>query len=354
MIEVLDLWKKLGEFSLREINLEIEDKEYFVIIGPTGAGKTMFLECIAGFLEPDRGEIKIDGKKINGLPPEKRGVGFVYQDYSLFPHMTVFENIAFGLRLRKMKNSEINSKVEEIMELLRISPLAERYPSTLSGGEKQRVALARALVIEPKILLLDEPLSALDPETQIRLRRELTRIHEELEITTLHVTHNQEEAIELADKLAVINQGKIEQIGSAEEIFFTPKNIFVARFVGMENIFNAKLEKIDYSKRKAICKVENSDIKLEINEIPEKENFKIGIRPEDIVIIREDKVNLLKGRIRYIINKGGALKRISVKVEDLEFIIDAPRHIVEKMNLNEGDEILISPKEEKIRIVEHG
>jgi len=153
MIEVLDLWKKLGEFSLREINLKIEDKEYFVIIGPTGAGKTIFLECIAGFLEPDRGEIKIDGKKINGLPPEKRGLGFVYQDYSLFPHMTVFENIAFGLRLRKMKNSEINSKVEEMMELLRISPLAERYPSTLSGGEKQRVALARALVIEPKILL---------------------------------------------------------------------------------------------------------------------------------------------------------------------------------------------------------
>ena len=248
-MEIKSLWVELEEFRLCDINLEIAAGEYFVVLGPTGAGKTVLLETIAGLHRPRRGRILLAGEDITHAPPERRGIGFVYQDYALFPHLSVAGNIAFGLRLRGMGRGEIEKRVAAIGRLLGIEHLLHRMPGTLSGGEAQRVALARALVIEPRLLLLDEPLSALDPETREGLQRELGRIHRELGTTTIHVTHDFEEAVALGDRIAVLREdrldeglreGRIVQVGRPEEIFRRPASEFVARFVGVRNIFRGQ------------------------------------------------------------------------------------------------------------------
>jgi len=237
MIKIEDLsrdWKE--EFKLTSIELQVEDGEYFVILGPSGSGKTMLLETIAGMWDPDSGKIYMDNKDVTHLPPEQRGVGFVYQDYMLFPHKTVFENIAFGLKLRKVSKEEIKTQVDEMMKLFGISSLANRLPRTLSGGEQQRTALARALIIYPKVLLLDEPLSALDKKTSDELIKQLKEVHRKFDITIIHVTHNFDEALMLADRIAIMKNGTISQVGDSVEIFRHPADKFVADFVGVENI----------------------------------------------------------------------------------------------------------------------
>lgn len=232
MISIKGLSRDWGhEFSLKKIDLKIEKNEYFVLLGPTAAGKTLLLELIAGFYAPDRGEIWIDGVRATHLPPEKRRVGFVYQDYALFPHMTVRDNVEFGLRLKGRLDAEKRAK--ELMEKFGVSYLAERKPNTLSGGEKQRVAIARALAIDPEVLLLDEPLSALDRRTQEQTRAELKRVQEETGITAVHVTHNQAEAILLADRIGLMMEGELVQVGTAEEVFTRPATRKVAEFLGV-------------------------------------------------------------------------------------------------------------------------
>ncbi|MCD6133364.1 MAG: ATP-binding cassette domain-containing protein, partial [Deltaproteobacteria bacterium] len=204
MIEIENISKNLGEFFLRDISFDIKDGEYFMILGPTGAGKTILLETIAGIYRPDKGRILMAGKDITYVPPKDRNISMVYQDYMLFPHLNVEQNVAFGLRLRKTPKEIIKDKVEKSSKLLNIYHLLHRYPGTLSGGEKQRVAIARAMVIEPYALLLDEPLSALDMQTRDRLRQELKRIHSITKTTIVHVTHNFEEVFSLADRVAVM------------------------------------------------------------------------------------------------------------------------------------------------------
>ncbi|RLG70326.1 MAG: hypothetical protein DRO11_06430, partial [Methanobacteriota archaeon] len=208
-LQIEDLWVDLAEFRLCEVNLDIAAGEYFVILGPTGAGKTVLLETIAGLHRPLRGRIVLAGQDITHAPPERRNIGFVYQDYALFPHLNVAQNIAFGLKLRGMGRSDVEERVAAISELLRIQHLLHRMPEALSGGEAQRVALARALVIEPELLLLDEPLSALDPETREALQQELGQIHQKLGTTTIHVTHNFEEAVALGDRIAVLREKRV-------------------------------------------------------------------------------------------------------------------------------------------------
>jgi len=205
-VEIRGLWVDLEGFRLCDINLDIAVGEYFIVLGPTGAGKTILLETIAGLHQPRRGHILLDGVDITHTPPERRGIGFVYQDYALFPHLTVSGNIAFGLGLQGMGQSDIEKRVAAISQLLGIEHLLHRLPETLSGGEAQRVALARALVVEPRLLLLDEPLSALDPEAREALQRELGRIHRKLGTTTVHVTHDFEEAVALGDRIAVLRE----------------------------------------------------------------------------------------------------------------------------------------------------
>jgi ABC-type Fe3+/spermidine/putrescine transport system ATPase subunit len=232
----------LGNFRLEEICLHIQPGTYLALLGPTGTGKTVLLETIAGVYRPTRGHIYIKDREVTGLAPEARHLGIVYQDYALFPHLTVFQNIAFGLRLRGMPEGRIAGVVQEMARFLDIAPLLKRRPARLSGGERQRVALARALVLEPYALLLDEPLGALDRAIRVRIQNELKRIHRELGVTILHITHDLEEAFLLADRLAVMKDGRILQEGPPEEVCRQPRNRHAAELVGVENMIVATVD----------------------------------------------------------------------------------------------------------------
>lgn len=239
MIRLINVSLAVGAFALHSINLEIERGEYFILLGPTGAGKTKLLEIIAGLQVPSTGEVWLGGENVTERPPEHRRVGFMYQDYLLFPHLTVRKNIAFGLRGRPQ--AQIQTKIAELARQFKIEHLLDRRVLGLSGGEQQRIALARALAPDRSVLLLDEPLSALDPQNRRTMRRELCALHKQLGMTTLHVTHDFEEAMVLADRLAVIRAGEIVQVGPPEVVFRRPKSTFVANFFGVENLFKGKI-----------------------------------------------------------------------------------------------------------------
>lgn len=236
MLKLKSIAKKLGDYKMPGTSMEIRDGEYMVLVGPSGVGKSVLLDIIAGLIRPDSGRIHWDHEEITFLPPEKRGFSVVYQDYVLFPHMTVQENVLYGLKAKRVDARKKASRLESLSELLNIHDLLKRKPDTLSGGEQQRVALARALASEPKLLLLDEPLSALDVNARMRLRRELKRVNRELNISVLHVTHDPEEAIILADRVCVMLDNRIRQIGTHSEIFLNPTDPDVSRFLGRKNI----------------------------------------------------------------------------------------------------------------------
>ncbi len=280
MIEIENLSRNWKEFSLN-IDLYIEEGEYFVILGPTASGKTLLLELIAGFYHPDSGSIAIGKTDVADLLPEQRKIGFVYQDYSIFPHLNVEENIEFGLKLKKTPRDERRRRVQEIMDLLSISHLSHRYSLTLSGGEQQRVALARAIVVDPAILLLDEPLSALDNQTQNMLRDELKRIHHEAGLTTIHVTHDQTEAAMLADRIAVMIRGRIVQAGTPEEIFNSPANAEIAEFVGTENILAGTVA----SNEGGLATIEvGAHVVGAVSKYSAGEHVRVCLRPEDVFV----------------------------------------------------------------------
>jgi len=226
----------LAEFTVRDISLDIRPNEYFIILGPTGSGKTVLLETIAGIHTPDSGKIFLGDQEITGTEPRSRNIGMVYQDYMLFPHLTVKNNVSFGLRQRKVPLHEQDTLIREICRLLEIQHLIERYPCTLSGGEQQRVALARALVLKPRILLLDEPMSALDRRTRERMRMELSRIRRLTGTTIVQITHHFDDAFALADRIAIMREGQIVQVGKTSEVFLHPSDTFVAEFLGIGNI----------------------------------------------------------------------------------------------------------------------
>ncbi len=244
MIQIEKLNIHLGEFDLRDIHLRINEGEYFVLLGPTGAGKSVLLECIAGINKPDSGGIRINGRDVVGCYPEERNIGYVPQDYALFPNMTVRQNLGYGLKARKINPSEIRTRVESMMEKLGVAPLQNRLPLFLSGGEKQRVALGRALITQPNILLLDEPLSALDENLRSQLAGELRRIQQDSNRTFLHVCHSFEEASLVADRIAIMNRGSIEQAGSIQEILANPSTLFIAEFTRTRNFNEGVAETI--------------------------------------------------------------------------------------------------------------
>ncbi len=242
MIEISDLSVDLEEFHLRHIDLAIQDGEYVVLLGPTGAGKTVLLECIVGLHRQHQGEVRIDGGDVTRLFPEERNVGYVPQDYALFPNMTVAENLAYGLKAKRMPRAQLTAKVDAMLTRLGLCALAGRFPLNLSGGEKQRVALGRALLTEPHILLLDEPLSALDESTRCGLASQLRELQRSLKGTFLHVCHNLEEALEVADRIAIMKDGRLVQVGTAEEIIQRPASLFTAQFTRTRNLLNGDAE----------------------------------------------------------------------------------------------------------------
>jgi ABC-type Fe3+/spermidine/putrescine transport system ATPase subunit len=230
-----------GDPAVQDLSLEVNDGEFVCLLGPSGCGKTTTLRMIGGFLKPDGGDVRIDGVSILREPPERRPTAMVFQRYALWPHMTVWDNIAFGLQVRRRPRQEIARRVEATLDLVGLPGLGRRYPAQLSGGQQQRVALARALVLEPRILLLDEPLSNLDAQLRIHMRTELTAIQRRVGITTVFVTHDQEEAMSIADRIAVMNNGVLEQMDSPEEIYARPATLFVATFIGTMNRLEAHL-----------------------------------------------------------------------------------------------------------------
>ena len=235
-IAVRQVTKRFGSFvALDNVSVAIPTGSLTALLGPSGSGKSTLLRVIAGLEQPDSGDVTILGEDATALPPQKRGVGFVFQHYAAFKHMTVFENVAFGLRIRKRPKNEIRTRVHELLDLVQLNGLSDRYPSQLSGGQRQRMALARALAVEPRVLLLDEPFGALDARVRKELRRWLRHLHDDVHVTTVLVTHDQEEAMEVADRIVLVNEGQVEQIGKPRDLYEHPANEFVMGFIGPVN-----------------------------------------------------------------------------------------------------------------------
>ena len=287
MIEFENVSLKLGDFSLNDLNIRVKKGDYYFIIGPSGAGKTIILEAIAGLHHPDSGSVLIDGNDVSGVPPEKRKIALVYQDYSLFPHMSVSENVAFGLKLQKMPKDEIVRRVDAVLSRFGIAHLKDRAPYTMSGGEQQRVALARALVTEPDILLLDEPLSAMDQVNRDKFVADLRAIHQEHNLTIVHVTHSREEALSLATRVAVIIDGTLEQEGERDEVFRKPPNRKVGRFVGIENVFDGTVA--GNGPGGSVIAVDGCTLRTG-NVMPEGSPVCVFIRAADVSVRRADMV----------------------------------------------------------------
>ena len=289
------------------VSLKIRDGEFFTLLGPSGCGKTTLLRLIAGFYYPDYGRIYFDDVDVTEYPPYKRNTGMVFQNYALWPHMNVFDNIAYGLKIKKLPKDEIKRRVKEVLELVHLEGFEERMPHQLSGGQQQRVALARALVVQPKVLLLDEPLSNLDAKLRIEMRQELVRIQRELKITAIYVTHDQEEAMSISHRIAVLNAGKVKQVGTPKEIYDRPKSLFVADFIGQCTFIDAVVEKIDKSKQLVTVKTKIGDLFTGIltdEEYPisKGEQVVCAIRPED-VYLKEPEIkpyNHFIGKVKFV------------------------------------------------------
>ena len=285
------------ELILNNISLDIKDKEFVTLLGPSGCGKTTTLRIIGGFLTPDSGNVMFEGKKITNLPPYKRNVNTVFQKYALFPHLNVYENIAFGLKVKKLSKEEIDRRVKEMLELVNLRGFEERSVQNLSGGQQQRVAIARALVNRPKVLLLDEPLGALDLKLRKEMQTELKRIQQSLEITFVYVTHDQEEALTMSDTVVVMKDGNIQQIGTPVDIYNEPENAFVADFIGESNIIDGIMLR---DRLVLICghEFECVDFGFEDNE-----DVDVVIRPEDITLVSCDSTKI-RGVVRSVTFKG--------------------------------------------------
>jgi molybdopterin-binding protein len=353
MIRLVDISFKVAAFELHSINLTIESGEYFAILGPTGAGKTKLLEIIAGLELPASGEVWIDDQNVTAWPPERRRVGFMYQDYLLFPHLTVRKNITFGLHDRP--RWEKSQRVDELSQLLGIQHLLDRRVRGLSGGEQQRIALARSLAPKPRVLLLDEPLSALDPQNRVAVRSELVVLQRRFGTTTIHVTHDFEEAMVVADRVAVMNHGEIVQVGAPTEVVQKPNSRFVADFFGLENLFKGEILRRnggtspDEQPHNAIFKSGS----LELSVIAERDGAAYAvIRPEDIVVSREaiqsSATNNLRGRIQKIEEKG-PLVRLTADV-GAPLVALLTKQSVAALGLETGCEAYFSVKATAIHI----
>ena len=324
---------------LENLNLKVKKGELVSLLGPSGCGKTTTLRVVAGFIEPTAGKFLLGDKDYTKIPVHNRNFGLVFQSYALFPHLTVEENVAFGLKMKKMPKEEIKTKVAEILETVDMSHLAKRYPKELSGGQRQRVAIARALVIEPSLLLLDEPLSNLDAKLRLKMRVEIRKLQQKLGITTLFVTHDQEECVSTADRVAVLNKGVIEQFDTPENIYSNPATEFVARFVGFENFFELnKISEDTYENE--------GGIKLKVTRAKENAKAKGTIRPDDIRIVEDDLENTVEGTIEIRTFLGKAYQ-YDVKTAMGNIIVNSENNVV----YEKGEKIKLQLPSNKIVIL---
>jgi spermidine/putrescine ABC transporter ATP-binding subunit len=327
-LELRGICKKFGSFTaVDNFSISMHKGEFLSFLGPSGCGKTTTLRMIAGFIEPTDGEVFIQGQNVTQLPPYKRDTGMVFQNYALFPHLSVFDNIAFGLRYRKVSKEETKKRVAEMLDLVQLPDVANRKPAELSGGQQQRIALARALVIKPKVLLLDEPLSNLDAKLREGLRIELRDIQQELGITSVFVTHDQEEALTLSDRVVVMDMGIITQIGSPHDIYEKPNSSFEAQFIGQSNILEGTVESV--ADDHALVKLAG-DLELGVawtNQVQARDKVKVLIRAERIRVRSEPKkehlregVNVLKGKIANIAYLGSTI-HYYIRLENEETVL---------------------------------
>lgn len=357
-VHLSDITKQFGSVTaVKDLDLTIQEGEFFTFLGPSGCGKTTTLRMIAGFYYPTTGKVKFNDRDMTRVAPDKRNTGMVFQNYALFPHMTVFENVAFGLKVRKLSKTVIKEKVTDVLEKVRLDQFIDRQVSQLSGGQQQRVALARALVIEPDILLLDEPLSNLDARLRDEMRTELLRLQREYGITTIYVTHDQVEALSMSDRIAVFDTGVCQQVGTPTEIYNKPVNDFVAKFIGETELLPVTLEKstvgqsVFYSeKMQASFHVKETDVNIAPHE--ENDQLAVSIRPE-IIRLSEEKLeaeNVYEGTVSLVQFTGEAVhtfvklnEEVTMKATDLN---RGPTTYLE-----EGTKVYVYIPEDQIRVV---
>ena len=343
MLRVEGISKDWREFHLRDVTFDVNRGEHFIILGPSGAGKTVLLEVIAGIIGPDLGRVYLNGSDVTDLPPEKRGLAYVPQNYALFPNMSVYDNIAFGLKVRKVPKGEIERKVREVSEVLGIEHLLHRKPRTLSGGEQQRVALARALVVEPPLILLDEPFANLDVQTRSKLLAEMKRWREELGFTALHVTHSFEEAVSLGDRVGVMLNGKLVQVGPVREVFSRPANEEVARFLGFENIIEGTA---------VGRKLRANGLEIELP-VEAEGRVRAGIRPEDIVIslkpIHSSSRNEFKAVVESV-EELGPVVRVHLNAGGIHLRAFITRSSMLEMGISAGKEVWVGFKASALHV----
>ncbi len=335
-IQAVNITKRFGQFlALDNVDLEIPSGELVALLGPSGSGKTTLLRIIAGLEFADSGSVRFDGNDISGQTARERRVGFVFQHYALFRHMTVFENIAFGLKVRPRRyrpsNNQIRAKVRELLKLIQLETLAQRYPSQLSGGQRQRVALARALAVEPGVLLLDEPFGALDAKVRMELRRWLRQLHDEIHVTSVFVTHDQEEALEVADRVVVMNNGRIEQLGSPEEVYNHPATPFVYNFLGNVNLFHGRVD----------------DGKTYIHQ--EETGHVVYVRPHSLEIDRlPNGGSHFRARIKHI-NSAGPLVKVEAITEWGDPVhVEMAQERFRNLQLIKNENVFIIPKDVRV------
>jgi iron(III) transport system ATP-binding protein len=326
---------------LKDINLNIKNKDFYTFLGPSGCGKTTLLRLIAGFEKSQSGELFIGGKEISNSNPWERDVGMVFQNYALWPHMTVYKNISFGLEEKKIKNSEIQKRVENVLELVDLKDLSKRYPYQLSGGQQQRVALARTLVVKPKVLLLDEPLSNLDAKLRVQMRKELLDLHNKIDITTIFVTHDQEEANAMSSNLAIFNEGIVQQVGKPVDLYNNPANTFVANFLGTTNVIEGEIKDLIFTSKKGLI-IKN------INKNAKGDS--ILLRPQNLYLeSKNEKFAKFVGNVKSQEFLGNIVRYI-VNIKDHLLILDT-LHEADKKIYSSNEEITFYLDAEKIKFL---
>jgi len=336
---------------VKDLNLDINEGEFITMLGPSGSGKTTCLMMLAGFETPTNGEIYLDSKPISRIPPHKRGIGMVFQNYALFPHLTVYENLAFPLKVRKLAKDDIDKKVDKALSMVSLSGFEKRMPNQLSGGQQQRVAVARSLVFDPQLVLMDEPLGALDKNLRESMQYEIKHIHESIGVTVVYVTHDQSEALTMSNRIAVFNDGKVQQLSSPDELYEKPVNSFVAEFIGENNTFAGEVSDISGGK----CKVKIGNTEILANPISVKgkgEKTKISLRPERALINPSDKMdNIHSGKIEEVIYHGDHTRvRINI-LGNKQFILKVPNSSA-NMDIKLGKDIKIGWNSEDARALD--